>query len=955
MHNLKDIDLDIPRHRLVVICGVSGSGKTTLALDTLYAEGQRRYIESFSAYTRQFLQRLDKPEFESLEGLPPAIAVTRSANHRGNRSTVATATETADYLRLLFAKIGRLHCTGCGSIVRSYSPQSTAQALAQLPAGTRVMVGFPVEFASRADAAEVLADLQQQGFVRLVVKEQTYNLSDDDRTALAAAINPRKKTAATVIIDRLTTDDDSGRLTESLETAFDAGEGTIELLLAAPTDPTAFSTTDLPWPSTVPAPRTIDQRPWLQLRLSRSRRCESCQLDYPDPQPRLFSFNQPLGACPQCEGFGDVMENDINLIVPDPTKSLREGAIAPWNTPSYRHELDELLAIAKKHRINVDQPFAELEPHALEIIHNGSPKDNFGGLRGFFAWLERKKYKMHVRVFLSRWRSYHRCPTCQGKRLRDEALAYKVGELDISAVMEFQVDQAVPFFQSLTLTTREQEISRELIDQIQRRLSYLQTVGLGYLQLSRTLRTLSGGENQRVALTGALGSSLVNMLYVLDEPTAGLHPHDVERLAEAIVDLRDRGNTVIAVEHDEAIIRRADHVIEMGPDAGTVGGHVVASGSLENLLEHQESLTAQFLTGRRGQLTAQSERRKPRGMIRLQGARGNNLQNLDVDFPLGVLCLVTGVSGSGKSSLVMQTLYGALCKRKRKPPVPTLPYDDVIGVGQIEDVMLIDQSPISRSPRSNPVTFIKAFDPIRQVFAETIEARTRGLTAGHFSFNNAEGCCQTCEGDGVLSIDMQFLADITMQCPDCKGTRYRPEILKIKYRDRSIAEVLDLTVRQAISFFRGHDKVLNKLQRLLDVGLEYVRLGQSATTLSSGEGQRLKLAGFLTGAKRQRTLFLLDEPTTGLHFADVVKLVDCFDALIADGHSLLIVEHNLQLIRAADYLIDLGPGAAEAGGRIVAAGTPEQVAQVAESRTGQVLNHRSVPTQPLTPSARHHE
>jgi len=936
MHNLKNIDLQIPRHRFVVVCGVSGSGKTSLALDTLYAEGQRRYIESFSPYTRQFLQRLDKPDFDALEGLPPAIAVARGGASRGNRSTVATATETADYLRLLFAQVSHLECYRCGLPVRAFDPQSTADALAAFPPHLRAMIGFPVTFPNRREAAEILADLQNQGFVRLILGPSTYNLSDDDRRSLATAISPKKTTEAVVVVDRVTCGDSSGRVAESLETAFHWGDGNIILMIEPAAQQDAAQST-LPLVPPIAQERSIDDQAWLELPLGRSRCCQACGIDYPDPQASLFSFNQPLGACPECEGFGDVMEIDLDLIVPDPSKSILQGAIAPWNTPSYRHELEELLAIAKKRKIPTDIPFSQLDAASLQIIREGSAEDSFGGLRGFFAYLERKKYKMHVRVFLSRWRSYRRCPTCQGKRFRDEALAYRIGTLHIAQIMDLQIDRAAEFFNQLPLSPREAVIARDPLDQIRRRLKYLQTVGLGYLQLSRTLRTLSGGENQRVSLTGALGSSLVNMLYVLDEPTVGLHPNDVDRLTTAVLELRDRGNTVVAVEHEESMMRAADHLVEMGPGAGAIGGKVVFEGSLDEMLDGSKSLTAQFLTGQRGQSITGGTRRPPRGFIQLQGARGNNLRGIDVRFPLGLLCLVTGVSGSGKSSLVMQTLFGALARRKRKPAVPTLPYDDCIGDGQIEDVLLIDQSPISRSPRSNPVTYIKAFDPIRNVFAETIDAKTRGMSAGCFSFNNVEGACQTCQGDGVLSIDMQFLADVTIQCPDCKGTRYRPEILNVRYRDASIADCLNLTVRQAMSFFRGHPKVLQQLQRLIDVGLDYVTLGQSATTLSSGEAQRLKLATFLASARRSRTLFILDEPTTGLHFSDIITLVDCFDALIAQGHSLLIVEHNVQLMQAADYLIDLGPGAAEQGGTVVAAGTPEEIMKVSASQTGQVL------------------
>ncbi len=937
VHNLKDVNIDIPRHQLVVVCGVSGSGKTSLALDTLYAEGQRRYIESFSAYTRQFLQRLDKPDCESIEGLPPAIAVTRAGGLRGNRSTVATATEIADYLRLFFAKLATLNCYQCGAPVRNFDPQSTTAAIAALPPGSRLMIGFPVQFANRLDASEMLEHLQLQGFLRIRIGAESFHLSAENRLPMAAAISETEPTMATVIVDRVTAVDDSVRITESLETAFAEGEGRAILLV----DSSAISQlVDSPLPVAADAQLQtclIDDRSWTELSLNRSFRCDTCQIDYPAPEPRLFNFNQPLGACVQCEGFGDVMINDMELIVPDPSKSLAEGAIAPWNTPSYKHELEELLTIASRNRIRIDVPFSKLKPRELEIIQEGSPADGFGGLRGFFEWLDRKKYKMHIRVFLSRWRSYRKCPTCLGLRLKPTALAFHVQGNSFAQLTAMSVNQAASFFHSIVLSERDQSIAREVLAQLRNRLRYLQTVGLGHLTLDRTLRTLSGGENQRVSLTGTLGSSLVNMLYVLDEPTAGLHPHDVERLADAILELKNRGNSVVAVEHEHSMIQRAEHLIEMGPGAGTAGGKVVYQGSLAGMLAGTKSLTGDFLSGRRGVLHANPTRRQPRGQIELRGASGNNLKNLNVRFPLGVLCLVTGVSGSGKSSLVMQTLYGALTKRKRKTPVPTLPFEDVIGDGQLDDLMLVDQSPISRSPRSNPVTYIKAFDSIRELFADCIDAKTRGLTNGHFSFNSELGRCEICEGDGVQTIDMQFLADVTMQCPACKGSRYRPEILQIRYRDRNIAEVLQMTVRQAMIFFRGQSKVLAKLQRLVDVGLDYVGLGQAATTLSSGEAQRLKLAGFLSSATRKRTLFLLDEPTTGLHFADIVQLVDCFDALLEAGHSLIVVEHNLQLMHAADYIIDLGPGAADEGGQVVAEGTPEQIMQNSLSKTGQAM------------------
>jgi excinuclease ABC subunit A len=644
-----------------------------------------------------------------------------------------------------------------------------------------------------------------------------------------------------------------------------------------------------------------------------------------------------MGACPECEGFGNVTDLDMNLVVPDSGKTLAEGAITPWTTPAYAHEQQELLALAADYGLPVDVPYRELDERQRRVIDEGVPERKFGGLRGFFAWLERRKYKMHIRVFLSRWRSYRLCPSCHGQRLRPEALAVRIGSLNLAQFSALQVREAARFLDEIEFTEHERRIARTMLEQIRARLHYLQVVGLEYLTLDRTLRTLSGGEAQRVALTSALGSSLVNMLYVLDEPSAGLHPRDTDRLIEALRGLQQRRNTVVVVEHDEAIIRTADLAVEIGPGAGERGGRVVFVGSPAEMVESSQSVTGDFLAGRRA-IRVPTRRRTPsHGWIRLAGARGHNLQNLTVEFPLGTLCVVSGVSGSGKSTLIQDTLYPALCKRLKKEMPPAEPYDDVFGDGQINDVLLVDQEPIGRSPRSNPVTYVKAFDEIRAVFASTIDAKTRNYTASFFSFNVEGGRCPQCEGDGSIRVDMQFLADIYMPCSACHGRRYRREILDVTYRGRNIADVLDMTVREAFTFFRGHTKVQARLKRLMDVGLDYVRLGQAANTLSGGESQRLKLAAYMSSAQRGRTLFLLDEPTTGLHFADIVQLLDCFEALLAVGHSLIVVEHNLHIIKSADYLIDLGPGAAEAGGRVVAIGSPEQVMRRSESITGQYL------------------
>ncbi|MCC7085966.1 MAG: excinuclease ABC subunit UvrA [Pirellulales bacterium] len=930
VHNLKGIDLDIPHRKLVVFCGLSGSGKTSLALDTLYAEGQRRYIETFSAYTRQFLDRLERPAAERITGIPPAVAVTHQSPSKSSRSTVGTTTETTDYLRLLFAKIGRVICQTCGQEVRQETPQSAAEILLKLPEGMRFIVAFPASWqqqqshpdtSSPREAEKWVADLKEQGFVRVIAGERSINLADESL---------RVTDAAFVVVDRLTTGAAVQRVRESLETAFAKGSGRAVVFVDS-TEPLQIDEKPRGTAS------ILDGRVWQRIALSDQMTCDQCGQQYPPPEPRLYSFNSPLGACPQCEGFGNVIDIDMDLVVPDPRKSLREGAVAPWNTPAYAHELEELLALADDYKLPVDVPFKNLTETQIQIVREGVPERNFGGLRGFFAWLEKRKYKMHLRVFLARWRSYRECPTCRGARLRPEALATQVGGRNIAELSALKIRDAVEFFRKLELPDWQRAVGRTMLEQVAARLGFLEAVGLGYLTLDRTLRTLSGGEVQRVSLTTALGSSLVNMLYVLDEPSIGLHPADVERLVRAVISLRDRGNTVCVVEHEESLIRAADQVIEIGPGAGERGGTVVFQGTPAEIERNPRSVTGDYLAGRRGVSVPNKRRRADHGWLKVTNACGNNLKGISVEFPLGVLCLVTGVSGAGKSTLVEDTLYPALRRRMRLEAPKPAPHGDVFGDGQLNEVILVDQNPIGRSPRSNPVTYIKAFDEIRHVFAETLEARTRNYSASYFSFNVDGGRCSACNGDGYLEIDMQFLADVFMKCSQCQGKRYRPEILKVKYRGRSIAEVLEMTVREAFTFFRGCPKVQTKLKLLIDVGLDYLRLGQGANTLSGGEAQRLKLAGYMSAAKRNRSLFILDEPTTGLHFADVVQLIDCFDALLAVGHSLIVVEHNMQMMKAADWIIDLGPGAADEGGRIVAQGSPELIANSKASVTGRLL------------------
>lgn len=947
VHNLQSIDLDLPRRKLIVFCGLSGSGKSSLALDTLYAEGQRRYIESFSAYTRQFLERLERPEADRIEGIPPAMAVSGANTSRSSRSTVGTATEINDYLRLLMAKIGRVFCMKCGREVRRDSPQSMAETLAALPEGTRLLVAFPYKSIDGETLQQTIANLREDGFVRAIINGQTVALdtcstaapgceeSTVDTTQPGAAVlhvtSPSGATALLPIVDRLVAGrSGESRLRDSLETAFAKGHGRCCAFVEAGCDLPAAATQQ-------GVLETIDSKPWRRINFSTHFACDDCGIEYPTPEPRLYSFNSPLGACPECEGFGNIVDLDMELIVPDTAKSLRGGAIAPWNTPAYAQELKKLLSVARKLDLPVDVPFSKLADAQRELILHGSPDHDFGGLEGFFALLERRKYKMHVRVYLSRWRSFRPCPACNGARLRPEALAARVGGRNLGEICRMKVRDAAAMFRDIELSEYQRQVGRMMLDQVRARLGYLEAVGLGYLTLDRTLRTLSGGEARRVSLTSALGSSLVNMLYVLDEPSIGLHPHNIAQLLAAVRKLRERGNTVVVVEHEEAIIRAADQVVEIGPGAGRRGGKIVFQGTPGDMQKSTDSLTGDYLSGRRG-FGSNGRRRQPNhGWVRLAGARGNNLDNVTVEFPLGVLCLVTGVSGSGKSTLVQDTLYPALCRRLRKDAPKPYPFDDVFGDGQLDDVIMIDQSPIGRSPRSNPVTYLKAFDEIRAVFAETVEARTRGFDAGAFSFNVEGGRCGVCKGDGFVRIDMQFLADVYMRCSQCNGTRYRDEILDVTYRGRNIADVLNMTVREAFTFFRGRPKVQARLKRLIDVGLDYVRLGQPANTLSGGEAQRLKLAAYTSGSKRGRCLFILDEPTTGLHYADVVQLLDCFDTLLSVGHSLLVVEHNLQIMKAADYIVDLGPGAADEGGRVVAKGTPEMVARVSESVTAGFL------------------
>jgi len=911
VHNLKGVDLDLPLGRLIVFTGVSGSGKSSLAFDTLYAEGQRRYIETFSAYTRQFLETLDKPDADKVEGVPPAIAVAQGVSRRSSRSTVGTVTEVHDHLALLYAKLGKVVCLTCGHEVRPASPATVALAADALADGARYLVAFPVDVRDGSDRSALADALREDGLTRVHAGGQVVALGDGP----LPAPDPGRDDLD-VVVDRLTRGAESpARRLDSIETAFAKGLGRCRLL----TDGGA-------------------------LTFYQGWRCGHCGRDYPEPDPRLFRSNSPMGACPLCEGFGRVADVEIGRAVPDPSKTLRGGAVAPWATPAYRGPYEAMLAAAPRVGLPLDTPFRDLTPAQVQTVIDGAPAQGFIGLRGFFKYLERKSYKVHVRVQLSRWRGYAPCPACLGARLRPEALAVKVGGVDVATLVARQVHEVRAFLDALGADLGDNPVARRVLAQTRSRLDTLERIGLDYLTLDRPARTLSGGEAQRLSLASALGSGLVNTLYVLDEPTVGLHPHDVGRLVAVIGRLRDAGNTVAVVEHDEAVMRAADQLIDVGPGAGEAGGRILYQGPPAGVVEVSGSATGDFLAGRRSLHRTDRRRTPSRGHLRLTGARGHNLKDLDVSFPLGVFCVVTGVSGSGKSTLIEETLYPALLRRLGGEAPAAEPFDALDGGDDIDAVTLIDQTPIGRSGRSNPVTYLKAFDEIRKAFAATPDAVARNYPASRFSFNVEGGRCNACEGNGTRTIDMQFLPDVTVRCPECHGSRYRPETLEVLFRGKSIAEVLELTAREAFGFFRNQPKVQARLRPLLDVGLEYLRLGQPASTLSGGEAQRLKLANHLVttpgaitrAAGRSHTLFLFDEPTSGLHPADTLKLLDALASLLTLGHSLIVVEHTPEVMAAADWVIDLGPGAGDAGGRVVAQGTPEGVAR-ADTPTGRVL------------------
>jgi excinuclease ABC subunit A len=968
-HNLKDIDVTLPVGKLIIVTGVSGSGKSSLAFDTIYAEGQRRYVESLSAYARQFLERMEKPDVDRIDGIAPAIAIRQKNSVRNPRSTVGTTTEIHDYMRLLYARVGRTFCRNCGREVVRETAEVVARQLSELPAGTRLLLGFDLavvdtEGASttevdeltevpdvdtdaasseaepenrgrllpldrpRADSPRVereaaerpksdrtkaaratIETLRRKGFARLLIDGRALGFDDVDAAALS------DRSVLQVVVDRLQLngDDIRQRLTDSIETAYLEGGGAA-------------------WAVQPPGgevPTAVVHQ------FSERFECRKCGITYEDPQPRLFSFNNPFGACPTCHGFGNIIELDMDLVVPDRTKSIQQGAIEPWSKPHYRAQLADLKRAARRMKLRLDVPWSELTEEEQRFVIDGGP--DFDGVRGFFRWLERKKYKVHVRVFLSRYRGYLTCPDCGGARLRREARDVQVAGRTIDRVSALTVRQAQDFFGGLQLSAKEEAIADKVLKEIRRRLSFLSDVGLDYLTLDRLSATLSGGEAQRINLATSLGSALVGTLYVLDEPSIGLHSRDNLRLIAILRQLRDQGNTVLVVEHDADMIRVADHIVDLGLGAGEQGGRVVFSGTLEGLMREPRSLTSKYLRQELAIPVPTTRRRGTGQKIKLCGATEHNLKSIDVAIPLNMLTCVTGVSGSGKSTLVHDVLYAALKRVKGDWDKRVGAFRKLEGAEFVTDTVLVDQAPIGRTPRSNPVTYLKAFDPIRELFAATKDARSRGLTASHFSFNVPGGRCEACQGEGEVRVEMQFLADVFVPCDQCDGKRFKPQVLEVRYRGRTIHQVLDLTVREALTFFSSSPKVLRRLQVLDEIGLGYLRLGQPATTLSGGEAQRIKIAAHLSSHTGERLLYILDEPTTGLHFDDIAKLLTAFRKLLEAGHTLLVIEHNLDVIKTADFIVDLGPEGGEDGGQVVATGTPEQLAQNEASHTGRYL------------------
>ncbi|MGE5400056.1 MAG: excinuclease ABC subunit UvrA [Ignavibacteriales bacterium] len=901
-HNLKNVDLEIPRNKLVVFTGVSGSGKSSLVFDTIYAEGQRRYVESLSSYARQFLERINKPDVDFIYGISPAVAIEQKTGSRNTRSTVGTTTEIYDYLRLLYARVGKTYCFICGNVVKKDTVGSVSEWLEAQNEDARFYLTFPIHFHEGRTIKEEVELLKRRGFFRIIIKDKLLDLNEKYTL-------PRKKESIYVIIDRFKIKKGRMReiLSESIETSFKEGEGRLAVVNA---DNYAIQ--------------------------SFNRFYECCGTRYEEPEPHFFSFNNPFGACPVCQGFGRTVGIDMNLVVPNPNLTLLEGAIAPWRGVKYSKYLRDLVRTAKDHGISTQVPFKDLNDNQVALIKEGYP--GYIGIDKFFEELEGKTYKMHIRVLLSRYRGYTTCAACKGSRLRRETFQVKIGGCSIQDVVRLSIEKALQFFVSLQLTEYELSIGERILKEIIKRLTFLNDVGLGYLTLDRLSSTLSGGETQRINLATSLGSSLIGTLYVLDEPSIGLHPRDNMRLIKILKSLRDIGNTVLVVEHDPEMMRESDIIVDMGPRAGRFGGQITAMGDFDALIHNEKSLTGKYLAGKLTIPVPEVRNTEDTKLIQILGARENNLRNVNVDIPLNKFVVITGVSGSGKSTLIHDVLYGGITKLLGGNPPKIGRFDDIKGIQNIDSIEIVDQSPIGRTPRSNPISYVKAYEHIRELFASTHLARARGYKPGYFSFNVPGGRCETCQGEGYVKVEMQFLADLYLECEDCKGTRFKKEIREITYKGKNLVEVLDMSVDEAVELFKDNRKIENYLRVLSDVGLGYIKLGQPSNTLSGGEAQRVKLAAHLSTQKdNQHTLFIFDEPTTGLHFDDISKLLNCFKMLLEKNNSLVIIEHNLDVIKSADYIIDLGPEAGEKGGEIIACGTPEQIIQVPDSYTGQYL------------------
>src|SRR5216117_2514492 len=910
-HNLKNIDLEIPRDQLVVITGLSGSGKSSLAFDTIYAEGQRRYVESLSAYARQFLEQMEKPEVDSIEGLSPAISIEQKTTSKNPRSTVGTVTEIYDYLRVLFARVGVPHCPSCGKVISAQTVQQMVDRVLLQPAGTRLLVLAPVVRGRKGEYKKLFFDLQRQGFSRVRVNGVARELGEE------IELDKKRKHTIDVVVDRLVVKDGLGaRLADSLETALRLADGIVQVETV-----TAGDAAD-------PAPMVFSER----------LACADCGISFPEVSPRMFSFNNPYGACPECGGIGTRFEIDPERLVPNANRSLKAGALAPWAGRENAYFKQTLAALAKTYRFSLDEPWAKLRKPVRDVVLHG---DRDGGFEGVVKILEhryRETQSEDTRREIETFMAERPCPACGGSRLRPESLGLRVAGKSIADVVRLTIKDAGTFFNTLTLGEREAAIARRVLKEIRERLGFLMNVGLDYLTLDRPAATLSGGEGQRIRLAPQIGSSLVGVLYILDEPSIGLHQRDNRRLLDTLKRLRDLGNTVLVVEHDEDTIRSADYVVDLGPGAGELGGHVVAVGTPDEIRANPASLTGRYLAGAL-EIPVPATRRKGSGhAITIHNPREHNLKGMPVRIPLATFTCVTGVSGSGKSTLVNDILYRALAQMLHRAQDRPGAHDRIEGAQRVDKVVDIDQSPIGRTPRSNPATYTGVFTFIRTLFARKPEARMRGYAPGRFSFNVKGGRCEACQGDGLVKIEMHFLPDVYVTCDVCKGRRYNRETLDVRYKGRSIAEILDMTVREALGFFDAVPVIRTKLQTLDDVGLDYIRLGQSATTLSGAEAQRVKLATELSRRATGRTLYILDEPTTGLHFADIQKLLDVLNRLVDQGNTVVIIEHNLDVVKTADWVIDLGPEGGDEGGRVVATGTPEELVRHAErSYTGQFL------------------